>query len=73
MLVLADRCTRRRNGRSGRRTKHIYSTLSTEEAAQFSRLRTLLGMNSSQAVRFLILKAIAFEMGRRHQGSRPPV
>lgn len=70
MEALIERSTQRRSAPDGRRSQYLYTTLSKEEASQFDRLRRLMGMNRSQALRFLILKDVAFAMGRRQSGAR---
>ncbi len=59
---------RRAPKEKGRRSKKIYTVLTKEEEASFCKLRWSMGLGSSQAVRYFILKAIAFEMGRRLSG-----
>ena len=53
--ALIKRCMDRA-GPGSRRAQRVYSFLTLEEAAAFFELRRLLGLSSSQAVRFLILK-----------------
>lgn len=70
MLTLAERSTRRGSASNALRSQRVYTTLTALEASRFDRLREILGMNRSQALRFLILKDVAFAMGRRLSGAR---
>lgn len=72
MAAVVNRCTRRGSTHEGLRSKRVHTSLSAEEVSGFDRLRRLIGMSRSQAVRFLILKEIAFAMGRR-QSARTSV
>ncbi len=64
LAVIARRTTDRGRRSINSREFRVYTVLSESERVQFDRLRRLIGMNRSQAARYLILKEIAFAMGR---------
>jgi hypothetical protein len=65
---LIERSQKRCSREAGARDRRVYTVLTLAELRSFDALRRLIGMNRSQAARFLMLKEIAFAMGRHRQG-----